>query len=72
MSDEPDEVTITEAESKKESRRRFLKGAAYAAPVLLTLAAAPAFAQTGSGPPINCPPGSTPVFLPGYGWGCFT
>jgi len=38
-------VTKTDADS---SRRRFLKGAVYAAPVILTLKAAPGFAGTGS------------------------
>ena len=36
--------------SEKENRRDFLKKAAYAAPVVLTLKAVPAFAQQGSKP----------------------
>ncbi|MEZ4416357.1 MAG: hypothetical protein R3E10_11485 [Gemmatimonadota bacterium] len=54
------------------SRRRFIKAAAYVAPVLVTLAAAPALAQTGSSAPINCPPGTVPGFIPGIGWQCLT
>jgi len=71
MSDNADEP-VAKDDEQKASRRRFLKRAAYAAPILVTLAAAPAFAQTGSGPPINCPPGSVPYFIPGIGWQCLT
>lgn len=35
-------------ESHKASRRAFVKKAAYVAPVILTLAAAPSFAKAGS------------------------
>jgi hypothetical protein len=35
---------------KADTRRDFLKKAAYAAPVILTLKAVPAFANNGSGP----------------------
>ena len=42
---------------KIEARRDFLKKAAYAAPVILTLKAVPAFANSGSGPNDGgCPP----------------
>jgi len=37
------------SKDKTEARRDFLKKAAYAAPVILTLKAVPAFAQNGSG-----------------------
>jgi hypothetical protein len=41
---------------KADTRRDFLKKAAYAAPVILTLKAVPAFANHGSGPKDNpCP-----------------
>ena len=36
-----------------ESRRKFIKAAAYTAPVILTLKAAPTFAKSGS---LLCPP----------------
>jgi len=38
------------------SRREFVKRAAYVAPVILTLQAAPAFAKTGSQKEIDVPP----------------
>ena len=43
----------------RDSRREFLKKSAYAAPAILTLAAAPAIAEIGS-PNISQPPGSEP------------
>ena len=41
------------------SRREFVKKAAYVPPAILTLAAAPSYAQTGSGkgPPAGVPKG---------------
>ena len=43
------------------SRRKFVKGAAYAAPAVVTLKAAPAYASYGSGRPRNDgPPGGGP------------
>lgn len=36
-----------------ETRRNFVKKAAYVAPVILTLKATPAFAKSGSGKPKN-------------------
>ena len=42
----------------QKSRRDFLKKAAYTAPVILTMTAAPAFAKNGS----YCPPGKKRVF----------
>lgn len=44
---------------QSDSRREFLKKSAYAAPAILTLAAAPAIAEIGS-PNISQPPGSNP------------
>ena len=45
-----------QAQEKTDTRRDFLKKAAYAAPVILTLKAVPAFAQNGSGPDAGpCP-----------------
>jgi hypothetical protein len=41
---------------EKGSRRDFIKTTAYVAPAILTLKAAPAFAQTGSGRPTNSGP----------------
>jgi hypothetical protein len=41
----------TGADRAADSRRAFIRRAVYAAPVLLTLAAAPAFASTGSNGP---------------------
>ena len=38
-------------EDRMESRREVIKKVAYVAPVVLSLAASPAFAQTGSGEP---------------------
>ena len=38
-------------DNQEESRRKFIKKAAYAAPVILTLAATPAFAKNGSEKP---------------------
>jgi hypothetical protein len=55
-------------DSVQSSRREFVRKAAYVAPAILTLAAAPAFAKAGSGrgppftppgPPFN-PPGPPP------------
>jgi hypothetical protein len=59
-------------EAAADSRRAFIRRAAYVAPALLTLAAAPAMAQTGSRPPPpNCPPGEFPVWDPNLGmWVC--
>jgi hypothetical protein len=49
-----------------ESRRAFIRRAAYAAPVLLTLAAAPAMAQTGSRPPPPDCDAMNPTAPPGF------
>jgi hypothetical protein len=38
-------------------RRQFVKRSVYAAPAVLTLAAAPEFAKAGSGKPSGPPPG---------------
>ena len=50
-------------EGKTEARRDFLKKAAYVAPVVMTMKAMPALAQTGSTatPPTSCPAGETLV-----------
>ena len=45
-------------ETHKASRRAFVKKAAYVAPAILTLAAAPSFAKVGSGK--GGPPGPKP------------
>ena len=46
-------------EGKTEARRDFLKKAAYVAPVVMTMKAMPALAQTGSSAaaPTSCPQG---------------
>ena len=46
--------------NQNESRREFVKKAAYMAPTILTLAAAPAFAKTGSTPGTTSGGGYTP------------
>lgn len=51
------------ASAPADSRREFLKRAVYAAPVLLTLPAIPALAQTGSSQTsADCPEGWIPVY----------
>jgi hypothetical protein len=45
---------------KVTSRREFVKKAAYAAPLILTLQAAPAFAKQGSDKHPGPPPGKGP------------
>ena len=44
-------------EQKTEARRDFIKKAAYVAPVIMTMKAAPALAQSGSGVTPPPPPG---------------
>jgi hypothetical protein len=47
---------------RKESRREVVKKMAYVAPIVLSLAASPAFARNGSGTGSPCPPeGCSPV-----------
>jgi len=50
--------------SRRQSRREFIRKAAYASPVLLSLPAAPSFAQqgsgSGSGPVVDNPPAGGP------------
>jgi hypothetical protein len=46
--------------NQNESRREFVKKAAYMAPTILTLAAAPSFAKTGSTPGTTSGGGYTP------------
>jgi hypothetical protein len=49
--------------AKGASRRQFIRRAAYAAPVLLTLPAVPAMAQVGSGALCSdADPGLIPIF----------
>ncbi len=43
-------------EQKTEARRDFIKKAAYVAPVIMTMKAAPALAQSGSGVTPTPPP----------------
>jgi hypothetical protein len=50
------EIAMTEKKVQV-SRREFIRRAAYVPPVILTLAAAPSYAQTGSG---NGPPPGPP------------
>jgi hypothetical protein len=47
-------------EQHNEGRREFVKKAAYVAPVILTLAAAPAYAKAGSEKPGTSPAPSQP------------
>jgi hypothetical protein len=54
-------------DNKMDSRRKFLKKAAYVAPFVVTLQAVPSFASSGSGfrppgggPPDNRPPDNRP------------
>ena len=42
-------------EVRKESRRDVIKKMAYVAPIVLSLAATPAFARSGSGAPVPTP-----------------
>ena len=63
-----DDDVAKRTEMHKSSRRAFVKKAAYVAPAILTLAAAPRFATAGSGkggPPKGRPPGKGPP--PGKG-----
>ena len=66
MVDQNSRGTASGDDAAADSRRTFIRRAVYAAPVLLTLAAAPAMAQTGSRPPPpDCDalnPGSSPGF----------
>jgi hypothetical protein len=43
-----------------QARRQFVKRSVYAAPAILTLAAAPEFAKAGSGKPAGPPAGPPP------------
>lgn len=45
-----EEIKNVSNEQKTEARRDFIKKAAYVAPVVLTMTAMPALANTGSGP----------------------
>lgn len=44
-----DNLTKSNKDTTTKNRRDFIKKAAYAAPVILTMAATPSFASTGSG-----------------------
>jgi hypothetical protein len=60
----------TGADRTADSRRAFIRRAVYAAPALLTLAAAPAFASTGSNGPGGSGGGTcTPRRRPRGFWG---
>jgi len=59
-----------------QNKRDFVKKAAYTAPVIMTMAAAPSFAGTGSGQPgqgrppqQGLPPQSVSIFSPPHGRG---
>ena len=52
---------------EQNSRRNFVKKAAYIAPAILTLAAAPAYAKSGSEKPVPASGTPAPNPLPGRG-----
>jgi hypothetical protein len=53
-------ASSTPTKPPDKERRQFVKRSVYAAPAILTLAAAPEFAKAGSGKPSGPPPGPPP------------